>query len=159
YPSNLHPVFLRLMERFDLSYRVAGLPDQGQSDSTSLIAQLVPDVRPDPVHGWVDYAADSDGQQVQICQIVDAKSGQSATAEGLFYQLIVRLHKFSLGRVNYAESVHWQRGLVVDDDYNGRALLENIGNDIRITVCAPYPERLLSALTYEVEWLVNDFWE
>jgi hypothetical protein len=89
---------------------------------------------------------------------VDDK-GQSATAEGLFYQLIVRLHKFSLGRVNYEESVHWQRGLVLDDDYNGRALLEHIGNDIRITVRAAYPERFLSALTYEVKWLVENFWE
>ena len=35
----------------------------------------------------------------------------------LFYQLIVRLHKYSLGRVRYADSVHWQRGLVLDDDY------------------------------------------
>lgn len=85
--------------------------------------------------------------------------GQTATAEGLFYQLIVRLHKFSLGRVNYEESVHWQRGLVLDDDYNGRALLEHIGNDIRITVRAAYPERFLLALTYEVKWLVENFWE
>ena len=46
YPPRLHPVFLRLMERFDLSYRVAGLPLRDQSDEISLIAQLVPDIRP-----------------------------------------------------------------------------------------------------------------
>ncbi|MBX0330472.1 hypothetical protein K2Z83_22720 [Oscillochloris sp. ZM17-4] len=78
--------------------------------------------------------------------------------KGLFYQLIVRLHKFSLGRVNYQESVHWQRGLVLDDDYNGRALLEHIANDVRITVRAPYPERFLSVLTSEVKYLVDSFW-
>jgi len=152
YPPKLHPVFLRLMERFDLSYRVAG------AEETSLIAQLVPDVRPDPVPGWAVAAAEGDEQQIQICRIVEAKSGQSAAAEGLFYQLIVRLHKFSMGRVNYEESVHWQRGLVVDDDFNGRALLEHAGNDVRITVRAPYPERFLAALTYEVKWLVESFW-
>lgn len=159
YPPNLHPVFLRLMERFDLSYRVAGLADKGRTNGTSLIAQLVPDVRPNLVPGWTADADEGDEQQVQICRIVDTQRGQSASAEGLFYRLIVRLHKYSLGRVNYEESVHWQRGLVLDDDYNGRALLEHIGNDVRITVRAPYPEAFLSVLTREVKWLVEeDIW-
>jgi len=161
YPVKLHPVFLRLMERFDLSYRVAGLREEGQQDGTSLIGQLVPDVRPeqDLNHVWPPDLASGDEQQVQICRIVDAKSGQSATAEGLFYQLIVRLHKFSLGRMNYEESVHWQRGLVLDYDYNGRALLEHRGNDVHITVRAPSPVTFLSILTHEVKWLVENFWE
>jgi len=60
--------------------------------------------------------------------------------------------------VNYKESVHWQRGLVLDDDYNGQALLENIGNDVRITVRAAYPEAFLAVLTHEVKWLVENFW-
>jgi len=102
--------------------------------------------------------AAGDSQQVQICCIVDEK-GQSATAEGLFFQLIVRLHKYSLGRVNYHNSVHWQRGLVLDHDYNGRALLEHSGNDVLITVRAPYPEGFLTMLTSEVKFLVENFWE
>jgi hypothetical protein len=76
----------------------------------------------------------------------------------LFFQLIVRLHKYSLGRANYAQSSHWQRGLVLEDDYGARALLEHLGNDVRITVRSPYPERFLAALTYEVKWLVENFW-
>jgi hypothetical protein len=158
YPSDLHPIFLRLMERFDLSYRVAELGSNGQKIGTSLIAQLVPDVRPDPIPQWTSNQNDGDEQQIQICRVVDATTGQSALAEGLFYQLIVRLHKYSLGRKDYNESVHWQRGLVLDDDYNGRALLEHVGNDIRIVVRAPYPERFLSVLTNEVKWLVENFW-
>ncbi len=73
--------------------------------------------------------------------------------------MIVRLHKYSLGRDNYHDSVHWQRGLMLDDDYNGRALLENTGNDVRITVRAAFPEWFLSVLTREVKWLVESFWE
>lgn len=184
YDPRLHPVFLRLMERFDLSYKVA-LPSDAADEIgfwqrirsvfaksakpaevaqlryTSLIAQLVPDVRPelDLNRAWPVNPAAGDEQQVQICQIVDANKGQSAAAEGLFYQLIVRLHKFSLGRVNYNDSVHWQRGLVLDYDYNGQALLEHIGNDVRITVRAASPVTFLSILTYEVKWLVENFWE
>ena len=158
YPVTLHPIFLRLMERFDLSYRVADAA-QVEADGTSLIAQLVPDVRPYPVPCWPACTATGDEQQVQICRIVDAAKKESATAEGLFYQLIVRLHKYSLGRADYANSVHWQRGLALEDDTGARAFLEHIGNDVRITVRSPYPERFLSALTYEVKWLVESFWK
>jgi Leucine-rich repeat (LRR) protein len=160
YPDTVHPVFVRLMERYDLSYVVTGMRPKGQADETSLIAQLVPDVRPedDLKTTWATMAADGDEQQVQICRIVD-DNGQSATAEGLFYQLIVRLHKFSLGRTDFEESVHWQRGLVLDDDYNGRALLEHIGNDVRITVRAAFPGAFLAVLTRDVKWLVESFWE
>ncbi|NEQ30823.1 MAG: hypothetical protein F6K04_07455 [Leptolyngbya sp. SIO4C5] len=158
YPQELHPVFLRLMERFDLSYKVVLNPASPEDSTTSLIAQLVPDQRPDALPNWGAQPQAGDRQQVQICRIVDDR-GQSANAEGLFYQLIVRLHKYSLGRDDYDKSVHWQRGLMLDNDYNGRALLEHIGNDVKITVRAAYPERFLSYLTEEVKWLVESFWE
>lgn len=159
YAPTLHPIFLRLMERFDLSYRIA---DRGRTDAdgTSLIAQLVPDVRPekDLTRVWPPRPTLGDQQQIQICRIVETANSQSATAEGLFFQLIVRLHKYSLGRANFKNSVHWQRGLLVEDDTGARAFLEHIGNDVRITVRSPYPERFLSALTYEAQWLVDSFW-
>jgi hypothetical protein len=162
YPASLHRIFLRLMERFDLSYRVAGLSKDEDSNPVSLIAQLVPDTTPkeeDFTKAWAPDVASGDIQQTQICRIVDATNGQSANAEGLFYQLIVRLHKYSLGRVNYNDSVHWQRGLILDANYNGRALLRHIGNDVHITVRAAFPERFLGMLTEEVKYLVESFWE
>lgn len=185
YDPKLHPLFLRLMERFDISYKVSvpsepedaigfwqrigsALRSSGRAGQkslqvhyTSLVAQLVPDIRPerDLERVWSLEPSEGDEQQTQICRIVDARNGQSAAAEGLFYQLIVRLHKFSLGRVDYDRSVHWQRGLVLDYDYNGQALLEHVGNDVRITVRAPSPVTFLSILTHEVKWLVENFWE
>jgi hypothetical protein len=160
YPVTLHPIFLRLMERFDLSYRVADLTSRSDSDPISLIGQLVPDIRPQNISdAWKTSPASGDVQQTQICHIVDASNGQSASAEGLFYQLIVRLHKYSLGRADYNDSVHWQRGLVLEDEYKSRAFLEHVGNDVRITVRSPYPEGLLGMLTREVKFLVESFWE
>ncbi|PKN92930.1 MAG: hypothetical protein CVU44_12935 [Chloroflexi bacterium HGW-Chloroflexi-6] len=160
YPDSLHPIFLRLMERFDLSYRVADLTSRSDSDPISLIGQLVPDIRPQNISdAWKSSPASGDVQQTQICHIVDATNGQSASAEGLFYQLIVRLHKYSLGRADYNASVHWQRGLVLEDEYKSRAFLEHVGNDVRITVRSPYPEGLLGMLTREVKFLVESFWE
>jgi hypothetical protein len=170
YSDSLHPIFLRLMERFDLSYRVADpaigrgaamlRPYEITPDTTSLIGQLVPDIRPQNISdAWKSSPASGDIQQTQICHIVDASNGQSASAEGLFYQLIVRLHKYSLGRADYNASVHWQRGLVLEDEYKSRAFLEHVGNDVRITVRSPYPEGLLGMLTREVKFLVESFWE
>ncbi|MBD2525992.1 leucine-rich repeat domain-containing protein [Nostoc sp. FACHB-133] len=152
YPSKLHPIFLRLMERFDLSYKVVF--DPSETSNTTLIAQLVSDTRPEPLPNWGEKPEAGDRQQIQICRIVDSR-GQFAVAEGLFYQLIVRLHKYSLGRTNYEDSIHWQRGLMLDNDYNGRALLEYVGTDVKITVRAAYPERFLSYLTEEIKWLFN----
>lgn len=156
YPKELHPIFLRLMERFDLSYKVVFNP--AEPSNTSLIAQLVPDTPPNSLPNWGAQPEPGDRQQVQICRIVDSR-GQFAVAEGLFYQLIVRLHKYSLGRTNYENSIHWQRGLMLDNDYNGRALLEYVGSDVKITVRAAYPERFLSYLTEDIKWLVENFWE
>ncbi|HEY1172441.1 MAG TPA: COR domain-containing protein [Verrucomicrobiae bacterium] len=157
YPMELHPVFLKLMERYDLCYRIAEGKDD-DTEGTRLIAQLVPDVKPMPIYGWADFTPTAEHERVQICRIIEEGTAQSATAEGLFYLLIVRLHKYSLGRVNFANSSHWQRGLVLDDNYNGRALLEHIGNDVKIVVRAVYPEAFLSVLTHEVKWLVENFW-
>ncbi|MEM6715467.1 MAG: COR domain-containing protein [Cyanobacteria bacterium P01_C01_bin.147] len=156
YPEDLHPLFLKLMERFDISYEVVVNPASHQPTANSLIAQLVKDQTPEELPEWDEYQQPGDQQKRQICQIVEKEKNQSANAEGLFYRLIARLHKYSLGRDDYDQSVHWQRGLLLDDDYNGRALLRHIGNDIHITVRAAYPQYLLYELTKDVKELVEN---
>ncbi|MEA5448637.1 leucine-rich repeat domain-containing protein [Leptolyngbya sp. CCNP1308] len=155
YPEELHPLFRRLMERFDISYQVIVDPANSRPPATSLIAQLVDD-QPKPLPDWGDHPQPGDEEKQQICQIVERDKDQSANAEGLFYRLIARLHKYSLGREDYDKSVHWQRGLMLDDDYNGRALLRHIGNDVHITVRAAYPEFLLYELTKDVQELIEN---
>ena len=161
YQKNLFLKFLRLMERYEISYRVAIPNIKNDKNSVSLIAQLVPSIRPDKKleNVWKAFPQKSSIQQMQICMIKDSQNGKSAVAEGLFFRLIVRLHKFSLGRENHMKSVHWHRGLVIDADYNGMALLEHIDTDIHITVRAAYPERLLAMLTNEVKYLVEQTWK
>jgi internalin A len=156
YPSKLHPIFLKLMERFDLSYQV-NMPEV-EAPPTSLMAQLVPSVRPD---GWEEdwVLKPGDVQRTQVCRISDAQTGRTVEVEGLIYRLIVRLHRYSLGRKNYLKSRHWKTGLILDDGYNGRAFIEDVGGDIYVTVRAAYPERFLFHLCSEVQWLVDNFWK
>jgi len=156
YPEELHPLFCRLMERFDISYGVVIDPASSKPPATSLIAQLVSDKTPESLPNWDEQPQQGDEEKQQICQIVEKDKNQSANAEGLFYRLIARLHKYSLGRDDYDESVHWQRGLLIDDGYNGRALLKHIGNDIHITVRAAYPDFFLYELTKDVKELVEN---
>jgi internalin A len=160
YPQELHPIFIRLMERFDLSYRVDSQQSE-KNEQACLIAQLVPDYRPELriQKEWPDILPQEVYQQEQICRITNIRDGQSASAEGLFYQLIVRLHRYSLGREEFNKSIHWQRGMILDADYNGRAFLEHTGNDVRIITRGPFPERLLTMLTEEIKFLVESFWE
>ena len=155
YAQTLHSLFRRLMEQFDISYEVILDPFSGKPSNASLIAQLVPDSRPD-LPDWGVEPNKGDEQRLQICRIVEVDQDQSASAEGLFFRLIVRLQRYSLGRNNFRDSVHWQRGLMLDDGYNGRALLEHVGNDVRISVRAAYPEFFLYELTKEVKWLVEN---
>jgi Leucine-rich repeat (LRR) protein len=156
YPSKLHPIFLKLMEQFDLSYQV-NLPEV-EALPTSLMAQLVPSVRSE---GWEkDWVLKpGDVERTQVCRISDAQTGRTVEVEGLIYRLIVRLHRYSLGRKNYLQSRHWKTGLILDDGYNGRAFIEDVGGDIYVTVRAAYPERFLFHLCSEVQWLVDNFWK
>ena len=156
YPTELHPLFCRLMERFDISYEVAVDPTSSRLTGTILVAQLVNDQTPEALPDWGEQPQPGDKQKRQICQIVEKERNQSANAEGLFYRLLARLHKYSLGREDYDHSVHWQRGLLLDDAYNGRALLRHIGNDIHITVRAAYPQFFLYELTKDVKELVEN---
>ncbi len=158
YPEVLHQVFVKLMERFDLSYRVV-MPEAG-SPETSLVAQLVPGGRPEGWQkDWPGVAVVGDSQRTQVCRIVDVETGRTAEVEGLLNRLIVRLHRYSLGRNNYFDSRHWKTGMILDDGPNGRAFIEEIGGDVQVSVRAAYPERFLHLLCEEVRWLVEHFWK
>jgi Leucine-rich repeat (LRR) protein len=158
YDDWLHPVFLRLMERFDLSYRISSDALDGTQGEASLIAQLVPSERPNIPPAWSN-PAHGETTHVNVCKIIDGETGFSARAEGILYQLIVRLHRYSLGRRNFADSRHWQKGVLLDDGYHGRAMVELEGNNIRISAFAAYPVLLMHTITEEIRWLVARFWK
>ena len=156
YPQHLHPVFLKLMERCDLSYQVE-LPEV-DAPPTSLIAQLVPSKRPDNwQEDWVLKSGDTERQQ--ICRFLDAETGRTVEVEGLMYRLIVRLHRYSLGRENYYDSRHWKNGILLDDKFNCRAFIEEIAGDIYVTVRAASPKYFLGHLCGEITSLVKSFWK
>ncbi|MBF0380416.1 MAG: leucine-rich repeat domain-containing protein [Magnetococcales bacterium] len=155
YPETMYPVFLQLMEKFDISYPLAQI--DGDNNEISLITQLIPGGRP---VGWQkEWQLNSgDKESKRVYRVFEAKTGRTAEAEGVMSRLIARLHRFSLGKQDYKKSCHWKNGMILENGIHGRALVEEINSDIHITVRAAYPEYFLNHICYEIDSLFASFW-
>ncbi len=142
YPIEYHPYFLRLMEKFDVSYRLPG-------EHASLVAQLVPYWRPRRV--WETSVApipNRRGVLRAICRTAEE-------APGLISWLTVRNHRFSTG-------VHWRRGVVLRHEaYRCDAVFELMVNnkDLRLTVSGPAPDFFFHVLKDGIEELIARRWK
>jgi hypothetical protein len=112
YDPTLYPFFLRLMEKYDVSYRL----EQGDA---SLVAQQVPQVRP-PLP-WLPKEKPAPGlRRLALVCIMDE------TPSGLVPWMIVRTHAYSYVTYNdgKAHRHHWQKGMFLRNKAHGQAMLE-----------------------------------
>jgi internalin A len=138
YAPTYHPYFLRLMEKFEVSYR---FPDD---EKASLVAQLVPFQQPDPPWDDVDLGLH---RLALVCRMSDE-------APGLVPWLIVRNHRFSTGR-------HWRHGVFLEHAaYHSRALfhLHEDRRHLTLSVAAPAPEYFFHILRDGLEYLISQRW-
>ncbi|MGH2708155.1 MAG: COR domain-containing protein, partial [Actinomycetota bacterium] len=140
YPARYHPYFLRLMEKFDVSYR---LDDEAHA---SLIGQLVPYEKP-PLP-W-DGAVEEDRPTRSLSLVCE----MSEAAPGLVAWLTVRNHRFSTER-------HWRSGVFLGDPrYTSKALFELTDDrHLTLTVRAPSPDYFFSILRDSIEYLIQRRW-
>ena len=140
YDPALHPYFLRLMEKFDVSYRL--------DEQNSLVAQLVPVARPELP--WkpdeVGPASDSDNSLKVVCAM-------RTTPPGIVPWLIVRTHRYAT-----KPRRHWTRGMFLEDDQHGSAVLDLRDRELHIEVRATYPEHFTVLLADIVERLIKERW-
>jgi internalin A len=142
YESRYHPYFLRLMEKFDISYRI-------QDDETrSLVAQLVPLQRPSLA--WQQATAPPAG--IRTLTLICRMSEQAA---GLIPWLTVRHHRDSTG-------IYWRRGVFLRHRiaaYGSEALLElRSSTELAVQVRAPSPDLYFNVLRDSVEDLITRRW-
>jgi len=142
YPARYHPYFLRLMEKFDISYRL-------DSDETrSLVSQLVPHQR--PVLPW-----SHDSPVAAGVRSLSLKCRLSEPAPGLIPWLIVRHHRASTGN-------HWRRGVFLRHPvgaYRSEALVELFRDDeLALEVRAPSPDLYFNVLRDSMEDLITRRW-
>jgi internalin A len=142
YPAIHHPYFLRLMEKFDVSYRIFDL-----SDDRSLIGQLVP--YEEPSLPWTKHSELPQGMR-QLSATCEMAEG----AEGLVAWLTVRNHRFSTGR-------HWRRGVFLEhrgQAAQGLLILQN-ERQLELVVRAPSPDYFFSILRDSIEDLITRRWK
>ena len=142
YPVRYHPYLLRLMEKFDISYRIDG------DELRSLVAQLVPHERPPlPWESWMPPPAGIRTLKL-MCRL-------SEVAPGLIPWLTVRHHRASTG-------IYWRRGVFLRhpiEVYDSEALLElHHSRDLFVEVRAPSPDFYFNALRDSIEDLIARRW-
>ncbi|WP_117208282.1 COR domain-containing protein [Allorhizocola rhizosphaerae] len=143
YDVTHYPFFLRLMEKFDVSYRLV------HDHHRSLVAQLVPFERP-PLP-WEPSDPVADGKRVLrlVCEL-----GEPAPP-GLVAWLTVRHHDATTSR-------HWRHGVFLRhpiEEYDSEALVELKGDrTLAIEVRAPSPDLFFNVLRDSVEGLIARRW-
>jgi internalin A len=141
YPPEYHPYFLRLMEKFDVSYRLPG-------EHQSLVAQMVPYGRPELPWDFATPPVDGVRRLGLVCRL-------SEPVPGLMAWLTVQHQRSSTGR-------HWRTGLFLRHPiatYASEALLELRPNDqLSFEVRAPSPEYFFHVIRNSVEGLLVRRW-
>jgi hypothetical protein len=153
YEATLHPHFIRLMERFDVSYRI--------DESSSLVGELVPTVRPElpwSRQSILDEALriTDQGKDENETTSQDAHTRLVVRLEedppGLVPWLIVRNHRYNERRL------HWTGGVFLESARHGQALLELIDRELFVTVRGTYPPHFMSLMRDSVSTLIHDRW-
>ena len=147
FDHKLYPFFLRLMERFDVSYRL-------EEGTASLVAQHVPQVRPSLP--WLpDEEPKLRNRRIaMVCTMDEAPPG-------LVPWMIVRTHEYAYERPaadSKVHRLHWQKGMFLRYRSHGEALLELRGREFHANVEAVWPEYFMNVLRQTLHKLISDNW-
>jgi hypothetical protein len=147
YNPELYPFFLRLMEKYDVSYR---LPN----GKASLVAQHVPQVRPELP--WLpEHDIPEDSLRIAMICALDEDP------PGLVPWMIVRTHDYATELANDDEEthrLHWQKGMFLRYPPHGEAMLEKRGRELRVYAQAEWPQHFMTVLQHTLEKLIGDNW-
>ncbi|MCU0644924.1 MAG: hypothetical protein MUC94_11760, partial [bacterium] len=143
YDPALYPFFLRLMEKYDVSYR---LPEERHA---SLVAQHVPQVRPDLPWLPEENPPANLRRIAMICALEE-------DPPGLVPWMIVRTHDYAVEQNHHR--LHWQKGAFLRHEPHGEAMLEKRGREFHVYAQADWPEYFLNVLQHTLQKLITDNW-
>ena len=148
YPPKLYNFFLQLMEKYDVSYRL-------DSQEASLIAQHVPQIRPELP--WQTDSPLKKGERVisMVCMMDDAPVG-------LVPRMIVRAQDYaheSEDSQGVSHRLHWQKGMFLEHNNHGTALLELRDREFHMQIRAAYPPYFGNVLRETLLKLITDTWK
>ncbi len=143
YEPQLYPIFLRLMERFDLSYQIE--PDMpGQRPTHSLVPQLLPHQPPDNLAVWPEKL--EQGQtHLQMIYSFDF------VPSGIMSWFIVRTHRYTLDK-------HWREGVLLTyQNHSARVELNPMLREIRLAVWGVQPHNFFTILKDTLDLILSRF--
>jgi internalin A len=143
YQQRLFPVFLRLMERFYLSYQIeADAP--GALSTRSLIPQLLPFQSPATLPPWPSLPP---AGQTQI----EMRYQLSIVPSGVMSWFIVRTHLYTQGE-------HWREGVLLTyQDHFARVELSGNRKEIRLLVWGTQPHNFFTILMNTIDVILSFF--
>ncbi len=143
YPRALYPIFVRMMERFQLCYQLE--PERpGQPVSKSLIPQLLPEQPPTALPPIP--ATPGAGQ---VC--LELRYTLSFVPAGLISWLLVRTHR-------YSRRQHWREGArLAYARQEAQVSLDGQQREITITVWGSFPYTFLLILKQTLDDLLQTF--
>ncbi|HNK63956.1 MAG TPA: COR domain-containing protein, partial [Anaerolineales bacterium] len=142
YDPEIYPFFLRLMEKYDVCYRLT-------DGKASLVAQHVPQVRPELP--WLPEQETPKNLRriAMVCSMEE-------DPPGLVPWMIVRTHDYAYP-VN-AHSLHWQKGMFLSHGTHGTAMLEQRGREFHVYTQGQWPEYFMNILQNTLEKMIADNW-
>ena len=147
YPSELYPFFLRLMEKYDVSYRL-------EDGTASLVAQHVPQIRPHLP--WLPEEEPTNNRRriASVCVMEESPPG-------LIPWMIVRTHDYIYQRHEADGKIHrlhWQKGMFLRNKTHGEAMLELRDRELHLYTEAVWPEYFTNILQQTLQKLISDTW-
>ncbi len=148
YTPELYPFFLRLMEKYDVSYR---LPD----GKASLVAQHVPQVRPELP--WLpEQDIPENARRIAMICAMDEDP------PGLMPWMIVRTHDYAVDIHDPSDDchhrLHWQKGMFLKYEPHGEAFVEKRGRELHVYAQADWPQYFMTVLQDTLKKLIKDNW-
>jgi hypothetical protein len=143
YEPFLYPVFLRLMERFYLSYQIEADTPNAHS-IRSLIPQLLPYQPPINLTTWPKSPAEGQTQVEMVYRF-------GFLPTGLMSWFIVRTHR-------YTRNLHWRDGvLLAYEGHQARVELNPMLRELRLLVQGPLPQNFFTILMNTVDVILARF--
>jgi len=130
------------MENFDVAYRL-------ETGEASLVAQHVPQVRPDLP--WLPEEEPKEKMRKlgMVCVMDEAPPG-------LVPWMIVRTHDYAFDYAGHR--LHWQKGMFLRNTRHGEAMLELREREFHFYAEAIWPEYFMNVLRQTLDKLISDNW-
>ena len=150
-PTGLPDFFLRLMERFDLSYRTL------ENRDISLVVERLPFEQPDYQQSW------NAKKQEPNCKEISMKFQLSEILPGIPTWFIARQHRFTIDQ-GERRGIHWRTGVLFQDrNQKHLALIRTLRDEttnadhLHLTVRGPIPHNFFDILRDGLELTLSRY--